>query len=594
MNGKVIAYTPIAVDCWQLRKCSHVRLFFLSHMHTDHTSGLTSTWSNRPIYCSPVTSKLLKLKLQVKENWIHALEVGNHTCCHWDDIGKEKMTVTLIDANHCPGAVMFFFEGYFGTILYTGDFRYTPSMLREPCLRNNTTIDVLYLDNTNCDPTRSIPSRQRACQQIKEIIRGHPNYAVVIGMYTLGKESLLVELAMEFKTWVEVDVERLETLQTLELPDVFTTERGAGRIRAVSQSEITASNLLAWNKEQPTIAVLPTSRPVVSCHSNVHVVPYSDHSSYQELEDFVSALRPVSLLPIVGSCLPYFSCLLSPRRKLHKVVVPESVQRYMAADPSAPHTAFNPAPVLRQPSRLLPRGVVFESPRQKCPRLNDRYLNAVDGVDDHVDSDPNSVDSDVDLDSDCVLLDMSVDLTRCTSSPQCRGTTLAQVASKDAIMIDSLQHEDEFFIAQYGTRSPSTKSTSEGNSLSCVYTPTQSLSPKPKKRSPQLGSTKPRATCPSMDSIILHDGTCMTAIAALTPAETQPESSDQSVAADRETIEQWLLSNFTIPEEELAGQYGIFQGLREAYYLAPVNMLKPVSDPFEAAIQRLKSKQVFM
>lgn len=54
-------------------------------------------------------------------------------------------------------------------------------MLREPCLRNNTTIDVLYLDNTNCDPTRSIPTRQRACQQIKEIIRAHPNYAVVIG-----------------------------------------------------------------------------------------------------------------------------------------------------------------------------------------------------------------------------------------------------------------------------------------------------------------------------------------------------------------------------------------------------------------------------
>lgn len=69
------------------------------------------------------------------------------------------------------------------TFLISGDFRYSPSMLREPCLRTNTTIDVLYLDNTNCDPNRSLPSRQRATQQIKEIIRSHPNHNVVIGNF---------------------------------------------------------------------------------------------------------------------------------------------------------------------------------------------------------------------------------------------------------------------------------------------------------------------------------------------------------------------------------------------------------------------------
>lgn len=37
------------------------------------------------------------------------------------------MTVTLMDANHCPGSVMFLFEGYFGTILYTGGPPRNPS-----------------------------------------------------------------------------------------------------------------------------------------------------------------------------------------------------------------------------------------------------------------------------------------------------------------------------------------------------------------------------------------------------------------------------------------------------------------------------------
>lgn len=66
-------------------------------------------------------------------------------------------------------------------LFFAGDFRYIPSMLREPCLRTNITIDVLYLDNTNCDPNRTIPSRQHATQQIKEIIRRHPTHCVVIG-----------------------------------------------------------------------------------------------------------------------------------------------------------------------------------------------------------------------------------------------------------------------------------------------------------------------------------------------------------------------------------------------------------------------------
>ena len=37
-----------------------------------------------------------------------------------------EIQVYLIDANHVPGSVMFLFSGYFGNILYTGDFRLHP------------------------------------------------------------------------------------------------------------------------------------------------------------------------------------------------------------------------------------------------------------------------------------------------------------------------------------------------------------------------------------------------------------------------------------------------------------------------------------
>lgn len=51
------------------------------------------------------------------------LEVGQRTLVALDERGAETMEVTVIDANHCPGAVMFLFKAYFGTVLCTGDFR---------------------------------------------------------------------------------------------------------------------------------------------------------------------------------------------------------------------------------------------------------------------------------------------------------------------------------------------------------------------------------------------------------------------------------------------------------------------------------------
>lgn len=433
VNGKVIPCTPLAVDFWQVRKCPGTRLFFLSHMHSDHTVGLTSTWNNRPIYCSPVTARLLQIKLKVKELWIHPLELGEPHLLPLDDIGKETMTVTLIDANHCPGAVMFLFEGYFGSILYTGDFRYTPSMLREPGLRTNITIDVLYLDNTNCDPNRPLPSRKTATQQIKEIIRCHPDYIVIIGLYTLGKESLLVELALEFKSWVEVSVERMETLKALDLPDVFTTEHGAGRFRVVDQSQISSASMKQWNKVEPTLAILPTSRPLVSFHPNVHIVPYSDHSSYQELEDFVSAIKPTSIVPVLGHCIPSGLCALLPHKKRHEFLVPESVRMYMSRQNDNQLSSSGFTNVRRKLLPLPPKGVIFESP-EKGPIL----IGDGDWQSESTQlSDDDNEDMDTDgSDTNSLIIDLSKKSVPIKSSLW--SLNIVQTVSEEVVMSESM------------------------------------------------------------------------------------------------------------------------------------------------------------
>jgi len=112
----------------------------------------------------------------------------------------------MMDACHCPGAVMFLFRGKMGTILHTGDFRFSDSMLRNPVLfppqlRNDQnrgisiSVDSLFLDNTFADPTYDFPSREEAYSGLKDIVKQHKDYRIFIFSYYLGKEEVFINLA---------------------------------------------------------------------------------------------------------------------------------------------------------------------------------------------------------------------------------------------------------------------------------------------------------------------------------------------------------------------------------------------------------------
>ncbi|NWJ08384.1 DCR1B exonuclease, partial [Crypturellus undulatus] len=363
MNGTVIPGTPIAVDFWSVRRAGGARLFFLSHMHADHTVSRPPALPPRP---APLTRSP-----QVPARWIRPLEVGqSHVLGDGDAV-----TVTLLDSNHCPGSVMFLFEGAFGTILYTGDFRYSSAMRQEPVLSGRR-LDRLYLDNTHCEPHRRLPSRRCAARLAARVIHEHPQHHVVVGVYSLGKEALLVDLALEFSTWVVVSPWRLEQMQLLEMPDVFTAEEGAGWIRAVDIAEIRWETLVRWNLQRPTIAILPTGRPVKVTHPKIYPIPYSDHSSFEELCEFVEWLKPCSVIPIVrdSRCQFYFEkYLCTDQQTPPDLKIPEPMQEF--AQQKRQEKGEQPVhPLKRAVRHSVSRGVVFESPEKytdKCKEFED-------------------------------------------------------------------------------------------------------------------------------------------------------------------------------------------------------------------------------
>ncbi|KAM7270522.1 hypothetical protein ACFE04_029736 [Oxalis oulophora] len=337
----------ISVDKWR----EESRLYFLTHMHADHIQGLTSNWSKGPLFCSLITAKLFPSKFPNFDlSLLIVLDIGS-----WHSIPIPSSSLSLevlaIDAHHCPGAVMFLFRGEFGCILYTGDFRWELDSMRAMDGRTllikalkGDAVDVVYLDNTYCNPSYDFPPRHIAAQQIVDIITCHPAHDIIIGIDTLGKEDLLIHIskALNIKIWVWP--ERLETMHQLGYHEIFTTDTSLTRVRAVPRYSLSVKTLEALNTMRATLGIMASGLPwlkkfrgggdgtfsgsfltsrykktqwsandetkidkiiriesIAKLHKYIFLVPYSDHSCFTEIKEFIKLVQPKKVKGIVSS-----------------------------------------------------------------------------------------------------------------------------------------------------------------------------------------------------------------------------------------------------------------------------------------------------
>ncbi|XP_072922546.1 protein artemis isoform X4 [Hemitrygon akajei] len=219
-EGRMAEYPGVSIDRFD-RNNLLAKAFFLSHCHKDHMKGLRAPVLQRRLecslklrlYCSPVTKEILLTSKKYKfwENYITAIEVETPTQISLIDEAtgkKEDIVVTLLPAGHCPGSVMFLFEGMGGTVLYTGDFRLAKGeAARLEFLHSGgrvKDISTVYLDTTFCDPRfYQIPSREECLNGILELVGSwitlSPYHVVWLNCKAAyGYEYLFTHLSEEF------------------------------------------------------------------------------------------------------------------------------------------------------------------------------------------------------------------------------------------------------------------------------------------------------------------------------------------------------------------------------------------------------------
>ena len=203
-----------------------VALYLLTHMHTDHLSGLFeargrvhSTWARRTgprIVCSAQTKALLVARgvpgcriCELPLNQSCAVNVGG---------GSSGPTVTLFDANHCPGSVMFHVQWNDVNNLHTGDFRYKAEIHgSKHMIEQIKYVHKVFLDTTFCheswDSTnRHFPSQEESIQLLIGLIKQ--------------------EIACGQRDVSDGDAHSRQCRQTIQHPTTGYMQSGAGIVRS--------------------------------------------------------------------------------------------------------------------------------------------------------------------------------------------------------------------------------------------------------------------------------------------------------------------------------------------------------------------------
>ena len=252
----------VSVDCFNCDKEPDIDLYFLSHFHSDHYGGLKKSWCNgSTIFTSIHTANLVKWKFKVNQCKVVGLPLHE-----WTSL-SENLRVVLLDANHCPGSVIFLFHdsGDNSYVLHTGDFRANETIAQHvnAFLQGNK-LQSIYLDTTYLNPHFRFPDLQKVCDvtadfasllvkkglnnfinrankqrsisQYLSLSQAKPILFVVLS-YSIGKEHLAIAIAKKINSKLYVPHTKYQLVKQYISwfpEDLVTTDHTSANVHLVS------------------------------------------------------------------------------------------------------------------------------------------------------------------------------------------------------------------------------------------------------------------------------------------------------------------------------------------------------------------------
>jgi len=246
---------------------------FLSHAHSDHTSGLKGA---KAVLASEATLDLARL----------------------DAEPKTIQNAKLLDAGHILGARMLLAESGGVAHLYTGDFCIKPNIFGMKA--EVPQCDRLIIEATYGNPDYVFPPHEEVHGMVRRWVSGNDSANLVIGCYELGKAQEMVRILNECGV-APVVTEKTDSFCGVYEKHGIKLDRvvvGSDEAEDVMSRRFVAlvpmakakkyfAQRLAQAFERRTLCAVATGWALHYRFNTDAAFPLSDHADFNDLVDFV-------------------------------------------------------------------------------------------------------------------------------------------------------------------------------------------------------------------------------------------------------------------------------------------------------------------
>ncbi|RFU81259.1 hypothetical protein TARUN_914 [Trichoderma arundinaceum] len=201
--------------------------------------------------------------------------------------------VTLFDANHCPGSVMFLIEGHSKAVLYTGDVRCEPwfvnAISRNPALIEYTcgikVLDKIYLDTSFIDDVPFQTKAEGIAELLHKVMQYPKDTVFHLQSWTYGYEDVWVALSKALGSPVHVDDYKFRIYNSLNRSSSESQSNFGAHLTANAAA---LTGFMCGNLPQPGCLTSDQNVRVHSCESG-NMCSIAKHPSVVRIQPVIAS-----------------------------------------------------------------------------------------------------------------------------------------------------------------------------------------------------------------------------------------------------------------------------------------------------------------